>query len=171
LRALKRIDSVNDDIPTNGVQKMKKTNILAVMAAVASFAAIPAASAQDVTCESANFSQAVLDQFGSIRFSCLDIVERNGEPHAVLKAEVVRVAVPNLTVRFMRSDDGISNPVTLVPGSDYIFTLDNGKKMKLHELSATSVLRVYVPVEAPIGKVGFAVDDMTGEVTYFELQE
>ena len=152
---------------------MKKTNILAVMAAVASFAAIPAASAQDVTCESANFSQAVLDQFGSIRYSCMEIVERNGEPHAVLNAEVVRVAAPRLVVRFKRSDDdeGLSNPVTFTPESDYIFTLDNGKKMKLRELTAASVLRVYVPVEAPVGKLGFEVDAVTGEVTYFEIHE
>jgi hypothetical protein len=152
---------------------MKKTNILAVMAAVASFAAIPAVSAQDVTCESANFSQAVLDQFGSIRYSCLEIVERNGEAHAVLNAEVVRVAAPRLVVRFKRSDDdeGLSNPVTFTPESDYIFTLDNGKKMKLRELTAASVLRVYVPVEAPVGKLGFEVDAMTGEVTYFEIHE
>lgn len=150
---------------------MKRTNLVAIMAAIASFAAVPAANAADVTCANANFSQEVLDSFGSIRYSCREIVQRNGEPHALLRAEVVRVAVPKLTVRFQRTDDGaLTNPVTFTPESSYIFTLDNGKKMKLHELTASSVLRVYVPVKAPVGKLGFVVDPETGEVSYFEVE-
>ena len=52
-----------------------------------------------------------------------------------------------------------------------VITLDDGKKMSLRELAAGNILRVYVPVSAPIGKLGFVVDPMTGEVTYFEIEE
>lgn len=128
---------------------MKNTNLFAVLAAVASLAAVPAVSAQELTCESANFSQEVLDVHGSVRFSCLDIVERDGSPHAVLNAEVVRAVSPNLTVKFKRSDGTMSNPVTLTPEMGYTFALDGGKKMALRDLTATTVLRVYVPVTAP----------------------
>ncbi len=95
---------------------MKKINIVAVLAAAASFAAIPAASAEEVTCENANFSTEVMEQFAGVRYSCMEIVERNGEPHAKLIAVVVRVSPPNLTVKFER-EGGLTNPVTLTPGN------------------------------------------------------
>ena len=129
---------------------MKNTNLFAVLAAIAALAAVPAASAQELTCESANFSPEVLEVHGSVRFSCLDIVERNGTPHAVLNAEVVRAVSPNLTVKFKRNDDSMSNPVTLTPEMGYTFTLDGGKKMALRELTASTILRIYVPVTAPV---------------------
>lgn len=152
---------------------MKTSNKLGVLGALLSIAAFPVANAQDVTCQSANFSQEVLDTFGSIRYSCREIVQRNGEPHALLRAQVVRANAPRLTVRFERTDDGnkLTNPVTFTPESDYTFTLDNGKKMKLHQLVAGNVLRVYVPVSAPVGKLGFVIDPMTGEVSYFEIED
>lgn len=151
---------------------MKRIKIFAALTAVASLAAIPAASAQDMTCASVNFSEAVLETFGSIRYSCREIVQRNGEPHAMLRAEVVRANPPKLTVRFQRTDDGrLTNPYTFSPEDDYIFTLDDGKKLRLRELSAGNVLRVYVPVSGPVGKLGFVVDPMTGKVTYHEIEE
>lgn len=129
---------------------MKKTSIFTVLAAVASFAAIPAASAEEVTCENANFSTEVMEQFAGVRYSCLEIVERNGEPHAKLKATVVRVSPPNLTLKFAR-EGGLTNPVTITPGSDYIFTVDDGREVPLRELTVSSELRIYVPVKGPIG--------------------
>ena len=149
---------------------MKSTKLLASLAGIAAMASFPAANAEDVTCANANFSQQVLDTFGSIRYSCREIVQRNGEPHAMLRAEVVRANPPKLTLRFQRTDDGrLTNPYTFTPADNYIFTLDDGKKMNLRELAAGNILRVYVPVSGPVGKLGFVVDPMTGEVTYFEL--
>ncbi len=151
---------------------MKKTSTLGMLAAVASLAAFPAANAQDVTCENANFSDEVLASFGSIRFSCLEIVEISGKPHAKLKATVTRVMPPKLTVRLDRSDGSISNPVTFTPPPDFEFIVDEDrKKVGLRELTPTTKLNVYVPVDAPVGRLGFTVDPMTGEVTYFELDE
>jgi hypothetical protein len=148
---------------------MNKTNVLAILAAISSLAAIPVASAQDVTCKSANFSQAVLDRFGSIRYSCLEIVERNGEPHAVLNAEVIRVSPPTVIVKFKRADGGFSNSYRFTPAEDHEFNLDGGRKTKLRDLTATSILRIYVPVDAPVGKLGFEIDPATGKVIYFEI--
>ena len=151
---------------------MKTTKTLAALAAIASLGAVSTANAEDVTCQSANFSQEVLNSFGSIRYSCREIVQRNGEPHALLRAEVVRATPPNVTVRFQRTDDGkLTNPVTFSPADDYVFTLDSGKKLNLRQLAQGNVLRVYVPVSAPVGKLGFVVDPVTGEVTYFEIGE
>jgi hypothetical protein len=152
---------------------MKKTNTLCTLAAVASLAAFPAANAQDdVTCENANFSEQVLESFGSIRFSCLEIVDMGGTPHAKLKATVLRVTPPKLTVRLDRNDGSTSNPVTFTPPPDFEFTVDEDrKKVTLRELTPTTKLNVYVPVDAPIGRLGFTVDPATGEVSYFELDE
>jgi len=129
---------------------MKKTNIFTVVAAVASFAAIPAASAEEVTCENANFSTEVLEQFAGVRYSCVEIVERNGGPYAKLKATLVRVSPPKLTVKFWR-EGGFTNPVTLTPGKDYVFTVEDGREVSLRELTISSEFRIYVPVTGPIG--------------------
>jgi hypothetical protein len=150
LSASNRANLTNENHSTIEVQKMKKTNIVAVLAAVASFAAIPAASAEEVTCENANFSTEVMEQFAGVRYSCVEIVERNGKPHAKLNAVVVRVSPPNLTVKFER-EGGLTNPVTLTPGTDYSFTVDDGREVPLRELTASSELRVYVPVKGPAG--------------------
>ena len=130
---------------------MKTTNKLAILAAIASLVAIPVASAEDVTCENANFSTEVMDTFAGVRYSCLEIVERNGGPHAVLKAEVVRVASPNMILKFARPEGGFTNPITVSPEADYIFTVDDGREVKLRELTVSSQLRVYVPVKGPVG--------------------
>jgi hypothetical protein len=151
---------------------MKITKALAVIAGIASLAAFPTANAQDVTCQNANFSEAVLESFGSIRYSCLEIVQRNGEPHAYIRAEVVRVWPPKLTVRAERTDGTESNEITFTPADGYEFMVDQDRrKSTLAELTESSVLHVYVPVEAPIGKLGFVIDPQSGEVIYFELDE
>ena len=151
---------------------MKNTRTIGMLAAIASLAAFPVANAQDVTCENANFSEAVLESFGSIRFSCLEIVEIDGTPHAKLKATVTRVMGPKLTVRLDRNDGSISNPITFEPAPDFEFTVDEDrKKVPVRELTPTTKLNVYVPVNAPIGRLGFTVDPMTGDVTYYELDE
>lgn len=137
---------------------MKTTNRLAVLAAIASFAAIPVASAEEVTCESANYSTEVMDQFAGVRYSCLEIVERNGGPHAVLKAEVVRVASPNMILKFARPEGGFTNPITVTPQSGYTFTVDDGREVKLRDLTVSSQLRVYVPVKGPVGELNFEIE-------------
>ena len=43
--------------------------------------------------------------------------------------------------------------------------------MGYKDLTVSSQLRLYVPVEAPIGKLGFEVDPMTGELRYFEISD
>jgi hypothetical protein len=131
---------------------VKRTILIIWLSATACLAAIPAVNAQDVTCENANFSEAVLESFGSVRYSCREIVQRDGSPHALLRAKVVRAKPPNLTVRFHRTDDGkLTNPYTFNPEDNYIFTMDGEKKLSLRELSAGNELRVYVPVTGPAG--------------------
>jgi hypothetical protein len=148
---------------------MNKSKSLAILVAIASLAAIPTASAQNVTCDNANFSTAVMDLFAGIRNSCLAIVERNGEPHALLNAEVTHVMSPNLTVKFKRRDGGYTNTITFQPAADHVFSVEGGRKVGYKDLTASSQLRVYVPVEGPIGRIGFEVDPMTGELRYFEI--
>lgn len=150
---------------------MKKLLSLAVMATFAFLAMAQTASAQNVTCDNANFSESVMNQFAGIRNSCLAIVQRGGEPHALLHAEVTRVMSPNLTVKFERRDGKYTNTVTFQPAADYIFSVEGGRKVAYKDLTVSSRLRVYVPVDAPIGKIGFEVDPLTGELHYYEIHE
>jgi hypothetical protein len=152
---------------------MKISKTFLSLAALASLAAFPAANAQDVTCENANFSDEVLATFGSIRNSCTRIVDMAGSPHAVLKGVVMRTMGPKVTIQFERDGgEGLTNPYTFSPPDGFIFTVDDDRKqVGVRDLTESTKLNVYVPVSGPIGRLGFTVDPATGEVTYFELDK
>ena len=131
---------------------MKTPKIILTLAAASSLAAVPAASAQELTCENVNFAPSYLAVFGSIRYSCLDIVERGGQPHAMLKGVVKRVMGSNLTIQFDRADGGgLTNPYTFSPPDGFKFTVDEDRRqVNASELTESTKLNVYVPVTAPL---------------------
>lgn len=145
--------------------------MLAILAAVASLAAIPTASAQDVTCDTANFSTAVLDSFPGIRNSCLDIIAKDGSPHAVLNAEVTRVRQATINVKFKRRDGGYTNSIQFRPDSEQRFEVEGGRNVRARDLSVSSQIRVYVPVEAPEPRIAFVAPTAAATTTYVAFEE
>ena len=131
---------------------MNKSKTLLTLTALASLAAFPAANAQELTCENVNFADSYLAVFGSIRYSCLDIVDRGGRPHAMLKGIVKRVMGTNLTLQFDRADGrGLTNEYTFSPPDGFVFTVDEDRRqVSARELTESTRLNVYVPVTAPL---------------------
>ena len=131
---------------------MKTSKSILPVAALAALAAFPTANAQELTCENVNFADSYLAVFGSIRYSCLDIVNRNGSPHAMLKGVVKRVMGDNLTIQFDRADgNGLTNEYTFSPPDGFVFTVDEDRReVPARELTESTRLNVYVPVTAPV---------------------
>jgi LPXTG-motif cell wall-anchored protein len=150
---------------------MKKLNVLAILAAAASLAAIPTASAQDVTCDTANFSSAVMDSFPGIRNSCLDIIVKDGSPHAVLNAEVTRVRQATINLKFKRRDGGYTNAIQFRPDSEQRFEVEGGRNVRARDLSVSSQIRVYVPVEAPEPRIAFVAPTAAATTAYYDFEE
>ena len=131
---------------------MKKMKTVLALAAIASVSAIPAANAQELTCENVNFTEQVLNIFGSVRYSCMDVVDMDGSPHAKLQGIVRRVSGPNLTIQFNRiNSDGLTNEYTFTPPDGFKFTVDEDRRrVNVRDLTESTRLNVYVPVSAPL---------------------
>ncbi len=149
---------------------MKRSNVFAILAAVSSLAVIPTASAQDVTCDSANFSPEVIDRFPGIRYSCLEIVQKGGSPHAVLNAIVTRVRITTINLKFRRTDGGLTKPIQFRPDPDYRFAVEGGREVPLRDLTVSTELRVYVPVESPVPTLAFE-PVAAATLTYVDYEE
>ena len=131
---------------------MKTSKSILPVAALAALTAFPAANAQELTCENVNFADSALAVFGSIRYSCLDIVNRGGRNYAMLKGVVKRVMGDNLTLQFDRADGGgLTNQYTFSPPDGFVFTVDEDRReVGVRDLTESSRLNVYVPVTAPL---------------------
>jgi hypothetical protein len=131
---------------------MKTSKSILPVAALVALTALPTANAQELTCTNVNFADNYLAVFGSIRYSCLDIVDRGGSPHAMLKGIVRRVMGPNLTIQFDRADGGgLTNEYTFSPPDGFVFTVDEDRReVGVRDLTESTRLNVYVPVTAPL---------------------
>src|SRR4030095_12243315 len=82
-----------------------KANLLTLTAgAVLALAAIPAANADPADCQTAQFGAEVLEKFPNIAKACLDIINKDGQDYAVVKADLVRTRPGAVTVRVKLPD-------------------------------------------------------------------
>jgi LPXTG-motif cell wall-anchored protein len=149
---------------------MKRAGVIAILVAAWSLGAIPTASAQEVTCDSANFSPEVIDRFPGIRYSCLEIVQKDGAPHAVLNAIVTRVRLTTVNLKFRRTAGGLTKSIQFRPPKDYRFAIDGRREVPLRDLTVSSELRVYVPVESPTPTLAFE-PVAAASMTYIDYEE
>ncbi len=126
------------------------------LVSIASFAgmalALPAlAQGQSVTCQNAEFSPAVLEQFPNIRNACLKVVTENGEQRALFKADVTRIYPSKnaLKVRF-KTEGGGHTPTRYVElPSDFRVVID-GKPVGIRDLEVGQELTAHVKVREPV---------------------
>jgi hypothetical protein len=113
------------------------------------FAAASTAQAQTSACQSAQFSEKVLDHFPGAREGCLDVIERDGQKYAVFKADLVRTGPNTLHVRFRRPDGtfGATRSVKVSPARR---VLVDGQPVRVEELAAGQELTAYVKVTEPM---------------------
>ena len=115
--------------------------MLAMMPAVAG-------AQQPAVCERVEFSQDVLARFPNIRKACLDVINKDGQEYAVVKADLVRATARRMTVRVKLPDGTHAEPraINVRPG----FRLNvNGKPTAVEDIAVGQEISAYVNVTDP----------------------
>jgi hypothetical protein len=109
----------------------------------------PSAHAQGVTCQTAKFSDTVLQRLPDVRDFCHDVVTRDGENYAVIKAGLVRSNRDGLTVRIKKPDGTMSDKRYFRVKPDFR-VLVKGKPTRVDHLALGQELTAYVKVTEPV---------------------
>jgi hypothetical protein len=102
-----------------------------------------------MTCQTANFSEAVRAKMPSIRKSCLEITQHDGSPSAVMRATVTRVRDNGIEVRFMMPD-GSQGDRRFIETHPDLEVLVGGSPMRVHDLAVGQELTAYIKVTEPV---------------------
>lgn len=113
-------------------------------------ALVPAAALaqQPAACERVEFSAAVLARFPNIRAACLDVISRDGQEFAVVKADLVRATPRRMTVRVKRPDGTHSDPIGVNVRANERVNI-NGRMTPINEVAIGQELSVYIHVTDP----------------------
>jgi hypothetical protein len=111
--------------------------------------AIAVSQAQSVTCENAQYDPSVLAKYPNLAKACLDIVTKEGEPYAVVKAKLDRVSGNNASVR-VKLPDGTYHKRQTVRTDPDLRVLIEGKPTRVRDLATGQELTVYVKVREPV---------------------
>ncbi len=113
-------------------------------------ALIPAAAMaqQPAICERVVFSDEVTARFPNIRAACLDVISRDGQEFAVVKADLVRATSRRMTVRVKRPDGTHTDPmgINIAPNARVNI---NGRMTPINEVAVGQELSVYINVKDP----------------------
>ena len=121
---------------------------IAVMLAAAAMAQAQA-PAQEVNCETVEFSPEVTQKFPRVREACLDVIERQGQLMAVFKADLVKVTGNKVRIRAKLPSGGHADAQTVqVPPERRV--LVDGKRLRVSELSLGQELTIYARVDEPL---------------------
>lgn len=107
------------------------------------------ASAQGVHCREVRFGADVVARFPRIAEACLDVIERDGQHYAVLKAQLQDVSGNTLRVR-MKQPDGSYSPSMSVKTKPELRLLIEGKPARVSDLAPNQELTAYVRVDRPM---------------------
>jgi hypothetical protein len=132
-------------------QEHPMSTILRVAAAgvVCAFGAITASHAQSVTCQNAQFNPATLAKYPNLQKNCQNIVTRQGEHFAVIKAQLDRVNQTSVVVRVKQPDGSYAQRTTLKTTPE-MRVLVEGKPVRVTDLSTGQELTAYVKVREPV---------------------
>ena len=109
-----------------------------------------ATSQAQTTCQNAQYSSEVLAKFPNIAKACSDVIQKDGEDYAVVKARLDRVN-PSGTValRVKQPDGSYSKQLTIRPKSDLRVMVD-GKPARVRDLATNQEITAYVHVTEPV---------------------
>lgn len=127
-------------------------------------ALIPAAAMaqQPAACERVEFSAQVLERFPNIRRACLDVINRDGQQFAVVRAQLVRVQGRRMVVRVRLPDGTQSDPMSISTQRNARVNID-GRQVPIADVAIGQELSAYVHVTDP----GIALaDESTGPVEF-----
>jgi hypothetical protein len=132
-------------------------------------ALIPAAvlAQQPAACERVEFSQDVLARFPNIRRACLDVISKDGQEYAVVKADLVRATARRMTVRVKLPDGTHSDPIGINVKPNERLNIA-GKMTPIQDVAIGQELTAYVHVRDP----GIALaSDTAGPVEFTPIAE
>ena len=117
---------------------------------------------QPEACQRVEFSAEVLARFPNIRNACLDVINRNGQNFAVVRANLVRVTPRRMTVRVQLPDGTQSNTMGINVASNERVNV-GGRMVPVGELAVGQTISAYINVNDP----GIAVaSEATGPVEF-----
>ena len=113
-------------------------------------ALIPAAAMaqQPAVCQRVEFSAEVLARFPNIRDACLDVISRDGQEFAVVKADLVRATPRRMTVRVKRPDGTRTDPMGINVAANARVNI-NGRMTPIDQVAIGQELSVYIHVSDP----------------------
>jgi hypothetical protein len=133
---------------------MRATSYL--VSTVIFLAAAQAAPAQQPTCQTVQFSDAVVEKFPRVREACLDVIERQGDLLAVFKADLLKVSGNKARIRARLPGGGHADPQTVQVDPERR-VLVNDRKYRIDDLAIGQELTIYAKVDEPV--VAFAPAD------------
>ena len=103
---------------------------------------------QPAVCQRVEFSQEVLARFPNIRKACLDVINKDGQEYAVVKADLVRATSRRMTVRVKLPDGTHSDPIGInIKGNARVNV--NGQPTRIEDIAIGQELSAYINVTDP----------------------
>jgi hypothetical protein len=131
--------------------------------------AIAVSDAQTVTCQNAQYNPEVLARFPNIAKACSDIISKDGEDYAVVKARLDRVDPSGrVAVRVKQADGSYSKLVSIRPRSDLRVLVDD-KPARVSDLATGQMITAYVKVREPA--IALAPADTNEQLVTTPLEE
>lgn len=115
--------------------------------------------AQAAECSTAQYSAAVLERFPNIARACYDVIEKNGQQYAVVKADLVRTDADALYVRVKLPDGTRSDTRRITVKRDFRVVI-NGTSVPLDEVAVGQELTTYVKVSEPVMAMALDVEQV-----------
>ncbi len=103
---------------------------------------------QPAACERVEFSEEVLARFPNIRAACLDVINKDGQDYAVVKANLVRATPRRMTVQIKRPDGSLSEPIGINVKVNERLNIA-GKMTPIQDVAIGQELTTYVHVRDP----------------------
>lgn len=103
---------------------------------------------QPAACERVEFSQEVLARFPNIRKACLDVISRDGQTFAVVRALLVRTTSRRMTVRVRLPDGTQTEPMGINVASNARINV-NGRMTPITDVAVGQEISAYINVRDP----------------------
>jgi LPXTG-motif cell wall-anchored protein len=118
---------------------------------------------QPAACQRVQYSEEVLARFPNIRAACLDVINKDGNNYAVVKADLVRATARRMTIRVKRPDGSHSDPIGVnVAPNDRLNV--GGKPTAIQDIAIGQELTAYINVTDP--GIALAPADETAPVEF-----
>ena len=109
-----------------------------------------ATSQAQVTCENAQFDPALLEKYPNLPKACSDIIQKDGQDFAVVRARLDRVNPSGSVVVRIRQPDGSFAPRTTLRTPPDLRVQVDGRPTRVRDLATGQKLTAYVKVTEPV---------------------